>query len=128
MSVEQPRMVTLATSDHRAVTLPEPSWCLGHALHDPETQYADIIHSSSDITLTFRHTALMTACLVQSPNATPGTAGLGGPTPGVSVYPLGETLGPAQLYELAARLDTYADDLRELADQLTRILQHGSSE
>ncbi|MFF4933550.1 DUF6907 domain-containing protein [Streptomyces griseofuscus] len=128
MSAEQPRMVTLATSDHGAVTLPEPSWCLGHAVHDPETQFADIIHSSPDIALTFRHAILMTACLVQSPHAAPEAAGLGGPTPGVSVYPLGETLGAVQLYDLAARLDTYADHLRDLADQLTRILTHGGSE
>ncbi|TXJ73284.1 hypothetical protein E2C11_29530 [Streptomyces lavendulae] len=126
MSPEQPRTITLATSDHGAVTLPEPSWCLGHAIHDPETQYADIIHSSPDILLTFRHAAVMTACLVQSPNATPGTAGLGGPTPGVSVYPLGETLGPAQVYDLAARLDGYADQLRDLADQLTAVLAGGA--
>ncbi|MEW2272155.1 DUF6907 domain-containing protein [Streptomyces griseofuscus] len=122
MSAEQPSTVTLATSDHGVVTLPEPSWCLGHAIHDPETQYADIIHSSPDITLTFRHATLMTACLVQSPNATPRAAGLGGPTPGVSVYPLGESLDPVQMYDLAARIDVYADQLRDLADQLTRIL------
>ncbi|QNT96758.1 hypothetical protein HEP81_06523 [Streptomyces griseofuscus] len=122
MSTEHPPTVTLTTSDHGDVTLPEPSWCLGHAIHDPETQYANIIHSSTDTVLTFRRALLMTACLVQSPNAAPGTEGLGGPTPGVSVYPLGETLGPDQLYDLAGRLDAYADQLRDLADQLTRIL------
>ncbi|MEU5442750.1 DUF6907 domain-containing protein [Streptomyces griseofuscus] len=122
MSVEQPITVTLATSDHGDVTLPEPSWCLGHALHDPETRYADITHSSLGLVLAFRHLTLMTACMIQTPNTASGSAGPGGRSPGVFVSPLGETLDPIQLYDLAARLDTYSDQLRDLADQLTQTL------
>lgn len=123
MSAE-PRTVTLQTADRCPVTVPEPAWCRGHSHHDPETVYAEVLHSGPDVTLTYRYAVLLTACLVQSPHATP-TEGLGGPTPGVSVHPLGETLTPVGLYDLAAALDTYADQLRNMADQLTAILAGG---
>ncbi|MFE3325838.1 DUF6907 domain-containing protein [Streptomyces sp. NPDC059176] len=46
---------------------------------------------------------------------------MGGPTPGVSVFPLGKTLSPVQLYDLAAALDGYADRLRGLAADLAAL-------
>jgi hypothetical protein len=122
----EPRTVTLATIDRGPVTIPEPSWCQGHSHHDPETEYVDVIHGSPEISLTFHSAVLLAAGLVQSPHASvDATPGLGGPTPGVSVHPLGETLGPVDLYELAAALDSYADRLRDLADQLDTILTGG---
>lgn len=120
-----PGTVTLQTADRGQVTIPEPDWCQGHAHHDPETLFVDILHSGPDVTLDFRHAVLLMAGLVQSPHGTSEVEGIGGPTPGVSVYPLGETLQPVDLYVLAAALDTYADKLRGLADQLTAILGGG---
>ncbi|AVH57795.1 MULTISPECIES: DUF6907 domain-containing protein [Streptomyces] len=120
-----PRTVTLATVDRGNVTIPEPAWCSGHSHHDPLTEYADIIHSSPEHTLNFRYVVLLAAGLVQSPHATTASPGLGGPTPGVSVHPLGETLDPTGLYSLAAALDAYSDQLRTLADQLDAILDGG---
>lgn len=116
------RTVTLATEDHGDVTLPEPSWCAGHTHHDPQSVRADLIHSGPEVQLNFRYDTLLSASLVQSPYAGDATPGRGGRTPGVSVFPLGDTLDPEQLYDLAARLDGYADQLRGLADRLATIL------
>lgn len=121
MSIE-PRTVTLTTADRGDVTLPEPAWCSGHAQHDPLTESVDLVHSGPEISLTFRNTELLAAGLVQHPHAAiDATPELGSRATGVSVYPLGETLGPIALYELAAGLDRYADHLRDLADQLDTI-------
>ncbi len=124
MSTE-PRTVSLPTVDHGAVTLQEPSWCAGHTHHDPETARADLIHAGPSIECAQLGRTLMSAELVQSPYATTSTPRLGSPTPGVSVYPLGRTLDPTDLYALAAALDSYADRLRDLADQLDAILGGG---
>lgn len=122
-----PRTITLPTADHGNVTLPCPQWCVGHADHRPDTHRADIHHSGPDIVLAFHGAELFTACLVQSPYATLSTPELGGRTTGVSVYPPGRTLDPVQLYSLAAALDGYADQLRDLADQLAAILAGGEA-
>ncbi|MFI0964624.1 DUF6907 domain-containing protein [Streptomyces sp. NPDC021080] len=124
MSTE-PRTVTLATADHGNVTVPEPSWCAGHAHHDPETLRVDLIHAGPAVDLVHRGRTLLSAELVQSPHAGPASPYLGGRTPGVSVYPLGQTLDPTGLYCLAADLDRYADQLRDLADQLAAALGGG---
>ncbi|MEU2300569.1 hypothetical protein ABZ584_24555 [Streptomyces antibioticus] len=118
---EQPT-ITLATEDHGPVTLPEPSWCAGHADHRPDTARVDIAHCGPAVDCTFLGIEVFTAELVQSPYSASTIPELGGPTPGVSVWPLGRTLNPVQLYGLAAALDSYADQLRTLADQLTTIL------
>lgn len=118
---EQPT-VTLVTEDYGPVTLPEPSWCAGHSHHDPNTLRADLMHAGPAVDCTQAGRTLFSAELVQSPFATSSNPELGGPTPGVSVWPLGRTLDPTTLYTLAAALDGYADRLRELADQLTAIL------
>ena len=121
--MSEPRTVTLPTVDHGNVTLPEPSWCAGHAHHDPETARVDLIHAGPVIDCTHLGTELFSAELVQAPYATAGTPQhLGGRTAGVSVHPLGRTLTPTEVYSLAARLDAYSDQLRDLADQLTPIL------
>lgn len=122
----EPRTVTLATADHGNVVLPEPSWCAGHADHDPEAMRADLIHAGPAVDCTFLGVILLTAELVQSPYASPSPRYLGGRTPGVSIYPLGKTLAPADLYSLAAQLDAYADRLRDMADQLSTALARGT--
>ncbi|WP_217553104.1 hypothetical protein [Streptomyces sp. GbtcB6] len=124
MSTE-PRTITLATSDHGPVTLEEPSWCSGHADHDPEMLRADLIHVGPLAECVYLGRNLLAAEIVQSPFATSSVPELGGRTAGVSVFPLGKTLTPVQLYDLAATLDTYADRLRDMADQLARILDGG---
>lgn len=123
----QPATVTLTTADRGQVTIPEPTWCIGHQHHDPETLFIDITHSGPDIALRFRHLALLSAGLIQAPHGTSRAAGMDGPTPGVSVFPLGATLNATQVYCLAAALDRYADQLRDLADQLTAILPGGAA-
>lgn len=124
MSTE-PRTITLPTADHGSVTLDEPSWCIGHADHRPDTARVDLTHCGPAVGCTFLGIEVFTAELVASPYSTSTTSELGGPTPGVSVWPLGRTLNPTQLYGLAATLDGYADRLRDLADQLTAILTGG---
>ncbi|MGY1499164.1 DUF6907 domain-containing protein [Streptomyces sp. QTS52] len=123
--MSEPRTVTLPTEDHGDVTLDEPAWCVGHPNHRPDDLRADILHSGPDVTLTFRGQHIADASLVQSPFSTAEIPELCSSTPGVSVHPLGRTLDPVQLYDLAATLDTYADRLRDLADQLHTILGGG---
>lgn len=124
MSTE-PSTITLATSDHGNVVLPEPSWCAGHALHDPESLRVDLVHAGPAVDCTHLGANLFSAELVQSPYSESSSPLLGGRTPGVSVWPLGRTLDPVQLYSLAADLDRYADQLRGLADQLAAVLDGG---
>lgn len=126
MSTE-PCTVTLATADHGPVTLPEPTWCAGHAHHDPATLRVDLIHAGPSVDLVHRGRTLLSAEIVQSPHANSSNPHLGGRTPGVSLWPLGQTLDPTGLYCLAADLDRYADRLRDLADQLAATLT-GSTE
>lgn len=120
MSTE-PRIVTLQTEDFGPVTLPEPSWCAGHQLHDPETLRVDLVHAGPAVDLVHLGVALFSAELVQSPYSESTTPLLGGRTPGVSVWPLGKTLDAVQLHGLAAALDSYADQLRGLADHLDTL-------
>lgn len=124
MSTE-PRTITLATSDHGPVTLPEPSWCAGHADHRADTARIDLTHCGPAVDCTFLGIEVFTAELVASPYASTSLPRLGGRTPGVSVHPLGRTLDPTDLYSLAAALDGYSDRLRDLADQLAAILSGG---
>ncbi|MGW0417519.1 DUF6907 domain-containing protein [Streptomyces sp. NPDC003015] len=119
MSTE-PRTVTLATVDAGEITLPEPPWCTGHADQLPGYR-ADILHRGPDLTLAFRGGEILNAALAQSPYATSSDPEMGGPVVGVSVYPPGRTLTPASVYDLAAALDSYADQLRDLADELATL-------
>ena len=120
MSTE-PRLITLPTLDG-PVTLTCPAWCVGHADHQPDSYRADILHTGPDLVLAFHGQHITAAGLVQSPYAGDASPQLGGRTPGVSVSVIGRTLDPVAVYELAARLDAYADQLRDLADQLTDVL------
>lgn len=120
--------VTLPTVDHGDVTLVEPAWCGGHQDHRADTARVDITHCGPTVECTFLGVEVFTAELVASPYSASTSPELGGPTPGVSVWPLGRTLNPTQLYGLAAALDRYADQLRELADQLAGILARGEGQ
>lgn len=118
--------VTLPTSDAGEITLPEPSWCTGHADHRPDTASVDLMHAGPQVELVHLGETLFSAQIVQSPCATPGgPALLGGRLPGVSVDPLGRTLNPAELYRLAAEVDAYAEQLRDLASDLDTVLSGG---
>ena len=127
MSTE-PRTVTLPTADHGDVTLPEPSWCVGHADHQDGDHRADILHRGPDIDFTFRGHHITAACLVQSPFSTTDIPEVSSSTPGVSISAIARTLDPASLYELAAAMDGYADRLRVLADELATILANERGE
>ncbi|MFF3891776.1 DUF6907 domain-containing protein [Streptomyces sp. NPDC001812] len=116
----KPRTVTLTTADHGPVTLPEPSWCIGHPHHDPDTVRADLAHTGEDIILKFRGRPIASACLDQAPHADVASREVR-----VSVSLLGQALDARGLYELAADLDTYADRLRDLADSLLVIRAEG---
>ncbi|GHC26911.1 MULTISPECIES: DUF6907 domain-containing protein [Streptomyces rochei group] len=109
--------ITLPTADHGDVTLPEPSWCAGHTDHRPDTERVDLAHSGPDVVLKFRGRVLSTACLDQAPFAEDATRDVQ-----VSESLYGKALDARGVYELAATLDTYADRLRSLADQLLVIL------
>ncbi|MET8098101.1 hypothetical protein ABZV29_16725 [Streptomyces sp. NPDC005236] len=117
----EPRTVTLATADHGSVVLPEPSWCAGHSHHDPQTQRVDLIHASAVVECVHLGRTLLAAEIVQSPYANFSDPHLGGQAAGVSLYPLGQTLDPTELYGLAADLDRFSDRLRSLADQLDAL-------
>lgn len=124
MSTE-PRTITLPTADHGPVTLDEPAWCTGHDGHRPDIARVDLTHTGPAVDCTFLGIEVFSAELVASPFSASTIPELGGPTPSVSIWPLGRTLDPVQLHSLAAVLDRYADQLRELADQLGVILDGG---
>jgi hypothetical protein len=123
--VNEPLTITVHTLDHGPVTLPEPAWCIGR--HEDGGHRADILHQGPDVLLAFHGQHITAANIVQSPFAEHTTPGLGGRTPGVSVSAIGRTLDPVAVYELAARLDAYADQLRGLADQLAALLDGGEA-
>jgi hypothetical protein len=121
----EPRTITLPTADYGDVTLPEPAWCTGHPNHQPDDQRADIHHSGPEVSLIWRGRHITDACIVQSPFTETDIPELSSRTPGVSVSVIARTLDPTSLYDLAATLDTYADQLRDLADQLDTLLGGG---
>lgn len=113
------RTVTLPTLDRGSVTLAEPAWCAGHADHRPGHR-VDLIHCGPQLAATFHGQEFATACLVQAPFANRTST-----APAVSVSLLEQALDPVSLYVLAAALDSHADQLRELADQLAVLLEEG---
>ncbi|MGW3114440.1 DUF6907 domain-containing protein [Streptomyces sp. NPDC001091] len=123
MSSETPRTVTVPTEDHGDVTLPEPDWCTGHADEQEHVGHrVDISHGGPDVELVFRGRALTYACLTQSPFAEHDSR-----TAVASIGLLGQAVDPVGLYEFAAAVDVWADKLRDLANQLTRINERGES-
>ncbi|WP_103542045.1 DUF6907 domain-containing protein [Streptomyces sp. SM1] len=115
----EPRTITLATTDHGDVTISEPSWCRGHEDHLPEER-ADLAHNTDDVILKWRGQPLVFACLDQAPYADTASRDVH-----VSVSLVGQALDAREVYELAAALDTYADQLRTLADQLLVVRAEG---
>ncbi|MFD3503741.1 DUF6907 domain-containing protein [Streptomyces sp. NPDC058678] len=117
------RTVTLPTLDYGPVTLAEPAWCAGHDGHRPGSR-ADLTHISPETSLAFEGLRVGTAVLFQAPYAT-----IGASEPRASVHldyePGLSGLNPSDLYDLAAAMDTGADQLRSIADQLTAILGGG---
>ncbi|NUQ96395.1 MAG: hypothetical protein HOY79_07445 [Streptomyces sp.] len=121
MSTEQPRTVTLPTEDHGDVTLDEPSWCAGHP--DPLPQYrTDLTHYGPEHRLTHSGEALFRLMLAQAPLSERASRDVE-----AYVEQTGYTasLDPAGLYDLAAALDSAADQMRAFADQLAAILAGG---
>ncbi|MFE5139245.1 DUF6907 domain-containing protein [Streptomyces fagopyri] len=113
MSAEPPT-VTLPTSDRGDVTIPEPDWCNG--VHEGIHYFSDLGHDGPDVSLDFRGHRVMDACLTQSPFARRATR-----VPQISITVAGPALDAAGVYEFAAALDRYADQLRDLAAQLDAI-------
>lgn len=113
------RTVILQTTDHGPVTLVEPSWCCGHQDHLPEER-SDLAHTSEDVILKWRGIPLSYACLDQAPYAAVASRDVH-----ISVSLTGTAMDAREVYELAAALDTYADRLRRLADQLLVIRAEG---
>ncbi|MEU0343157.1 hypothetical protein ABZ092_30465 [Streptomyces bobili] len=117
----EPRTVTLPTTDHGPVTLPEPSWCHGHAHHDPHSVRADLTHTSPQHPLTFHGRQLGYAVIAHAPYGELGHREIRAAVT-ISIEPDPDGLTPAGLYDLAAALDTSADQLRDVGDQLHAIL------
>ncbi|WP_075662244.1 DUF6907 domain-containing protein [Streptomyces acidiscabies] len=119
--MNEPRTVTLATVDHGDVTLPEPSWCLGHADHHPGTYRNDITHYGPETVLAFQGDELFRIMLTASPYSPRGTDTVGY----IEEIGYARSLAPADLYDLAATLTTHADRIRRFADRLTAIRAGG---
>jgi hypothetical protein len=117
----EPRTVHVNVLTVQPTEVAEPAWCVGHpALDSDEARaqfHTDIDHSGTEHHLDFRGERLWTALLTQAPFSS---------DPSLRVYVeqsgYARSLDPAGLYDLAAALDTHADRLRDLADQLDALL------
>lgn len=116
------RTVTLPTTDHGTVTLSEPAWCVGHADHQPVNR-ADILHSGPKRHLAYGGQPIGYAQLFQGPCAEESTREVQASV--VLIFEPRRGYDPTDLYCLAVALDSYADQLRDLADELTTILGGG---
>lgn len=115
-----PRTVTVPTLDHGDVTVPEPSWCTGHAPF-PEHR-ADLTHYGPEHRLTYNGAELFRLMLAQTPFAERASHEV---CAYVEQSGYAGSLDPAGLYDLAAALDAAGDQLRAFADQLTARLAGG---
>jgi hypothetical protein len=113
-----PRTVTLPTLDHGDVTVPEPTWCTGHADHRPVDR-VDLNHSGTEAQLAHQGNTLWTALLSQYPYATDPADRHTGLYVAQGGFAL--TLDPAGLSSLATALDAHADSLRRLAVELAAL-------
>jgi len=118
----EPRTVTLPTVDHGEITLPEPSWCAGHADHRPDSYRADLTHYGPEHRLTFNGQPLFRLVIAQTPLADRASREVC-----AYVEQIGDSgsFDPAGLYDLAAALDGAADHMREFADRLAAVLAEG---
>ncbi|MEU8891154.1 hypothetical protein [Streptomyces sp. NPDC048442] len=110
------RTVTVQTSDHGPVTLPEPEWCLGN--HEASGYRADLSHTGPEHALAYDDETLLVASLTQDPYATHGPR-----TPGLYVEQTGyaRTLTPEETELLADALVGHAAELRVLARKLAAL-------
>lgn len=111
-----PRTVTVPTTDHGDVTMPEPAWCVGHAGLRPECR-VDLNHLGPEHQLGPVGSPLFVALLSQYP------FGSSRCKTGLYVEPLAvpRTHDPADLDELAASLVESAAQLRHLARELAAL-------
>ncbi|WP_432104885.1 DUF6907 domain-containing protein [Streptomyces sp. bgisy091] len=120
------RTVTVPTSDHGPVTLPEPSWCTGHD-HPHVEARMDVVHTGPIVPFhlpTGRgEVTTMLAALEQRPF-------IGDQAPGAGVFMNVELSGgdwypsgPEDLDLMAAALVEHAAELRHLARQLSALRQ-----
>ncbi|MFD8640828.1 DUF6907 domain-containing protein [Streptomyces zaomyceticus] len=110
--------ITLPTTDHGPVTLPEPTWCTGHNNHIPGYRI-DLTHTGTEHEFAFTGEKLLVAMLSQDPFVTdPGRR-----RTGLYVEQTGyaATLDPAEIRQLAAALTVHAMHLRTLAAELAAI-------
>ncbi|MFI9170489.1 DUF6907 domain-containing protein [Streptomyces lincolnensis] len=116
----EPRRITLPTRDAGDVTLDEPTWCVGHADHRPDSYRVDLDHKGPEHLLRHNGELLWSAFIGEAPFASRPEVR----APGLFVEQasFARTLNPAAVYDLAATFEAHADRLRELADQLTAIL------
>ncbi|MFD7746726.1 DUF6907 domain-containing protein [Streptomyces sp. NPDC059698] len=114
-----PRTVTVQTSDLGAVTVPEPTWCAGHA-EQPVEALVDLGHRGTEHALGRPGDPVGIAFVSQHPHGNgPREIGLF-----VEQTALAITLGPDAARGLADDYETAAAQLRRLADWL-HILQAG---
>jgi hypothetical protein len=118
--VSTPQTVTVRTVDHGPVTFTCPTWCANSHQAQNGGYRADISHDSEKTPLLFNGTRLGHTEISQAPYAERSTREV----QGFVAVTYGEDTGrdPAGLYDLAAAMDTHADKVRDLADQLTQIL------
>ncbi|WP_411076645.1 DUF6907 domain-containing protein [Streptomyces sp. cmx-10-25] len=110
--------VTLPTTDHGPVTLPEPGWCTGHAGHIPGHR-VDLTHFGTQHDLTFEGNTLLVAMLSQDPFAPVAERRRTGLY--VEQVDFSGTLDVTEVRQLAATLTVHAAHLRRLADELAGI-------
>lgn len=97
------RTVTVATSDHGAVTLPEPSWCLGE--HPQGGHRSDVSHNGQPLEVAFDDgTVLASGLLCQWPYSVGDRA----PYVAVQLDGVEHEFDDADLQELARRMATFA--------------------
>ncbi|MFE5189203.1 DUF6907 domain-containing protein [Streptomyces sp. NPDC056628] len=129
MSTE-PRTATINLLTVQPLEVDEPAWCAGHP--DPDSDEAgarfrvDITHDTQPIVFKLDGVPVGEALISQAPFADRGTREIQG---FLSLH-YGEDRGrsPAELYDLAAAIEGHADQLRELADRLARILDGGEGQ
>ncbi|MCY0962785.1 DUF6907 domain-containing protein [Streptomyces sp. H27-H5] len=109
----------MPTLDAGAVTVPEPSWCAGHAA-EPLDYRADIHHAAPEHIVEYDMQALLSAELVEYPFGQHPVP----PSVHIEITIPGATMDPRGLEALAAVLTKQAAELRRLALRLA-VLRAG---
>ncbi|MFI0825704.1 DUF6907 domain-containing protein [Streptomyces roseolus] len=109
------RIITLPTTDHGPVTVPEPTWCTGHHNHAPGHR-VDLAHTGPEHPFAFDGETLFVAMLSQDPFS-PDQARR---KTRLYVEQTGHaaTLDPTEIRRLAAAFTVHAVHLRTLANQV----------